>query len=106
MAETTPARKTAAKKAVASTKVEAAKAEAKNDAVTFEFKGLTYTVPTNPRDFPLEIFETDDELEATRLILGDDQWSAFRDTSPTVGDFYDLTEAMSKARGRDSDAGN
>ncbi|MEU9404776.1 hypothetical protein AB0E08_03585 [Streptomyces sp. NPDC048281] len=104
MSETTPARKTAAKKTAS--KVSAAKAEAKNAPIVFEFKGLSFKVPTDPRQFPLEILETDDELEATRLILGDDQWAAFRATGPTVGDFYDLTEAMSEARGRDTDSGN
>lgn len=97
---TTAPRKTAAKKATA------AKAEAENGPVSFEFNGLTFEIPTDPRKLPLELLETDDELEATRLVLGDEQWTAFRSTSPTVGDFYDLVDAMSEARGRDADSGN
>ncbi|MFF5433419.1 hypothetical protein ACFY5K_25690 [Streptomyces griseofuscus] len=99
---TATARKTATKKSA----VEAVAAEAKNVPVTFEFKGLTFEVPTDPRQLPLEVLETDDELEATRLILGKNQWKAFREMKPTVGDFWDLVEAMSTARGREGDSGN
>lgn len=100
-------RKTAAKKAVPNPKAKAAEVEAVEDTapITFEFDGITYTLP-HPLDFPLELLETDDELEATRLILGDEQWEAFRATNPTIRKFYDLTEAMSEARGRDGDEGN
>ena len=87
-------------------KAVAAKAEAEKLPISFEFKGLTYEVPTDPRAFPLAVLETDDELVATALVLGEDQWAAFKATNPSVGDFYDLVEAMSEARGRDADAGN
>ncbi|MGW4446449.1 hypothetical protein [Streptomyces sp. NPDC004682] len=100
-------RKVAAKKTVPNAKAKAAEAEAIEDSapVTFEFKGVSYELP-HPLDVPLDILETDDELEATRLVLGDDQWEKFRETRPTIRDFYELTEAMSRARGRDGDEGN
>jgi len=98
--ENTNARKTAVKK------VQAAKAEAENAPVSFEVKGLTFSIPTDPRELPLELLETDDEVVATRLVLGDEQWAAFKATKPTIGDFSDLVDAMSEARGRDADAGN
>jgi hypothetical protein len=101
----TPARKSTSRKPAAP-KAAAAAAEAKHEPIVFEFKGLTYEVPTDPREFPLAVLQTDDELVATSLVLGEDQWAAFVATNPSVGDFYDLVEAMSEARGRDADAGN
>lgn len=93
-------RKTAAKK------VTAAKAEAEGKPVSFEFKGMRFEIPTDPRHLPLELLMTDDEVEATRIILGEDQWNTFVASKPTVGDFYDLVDAMSEARGRNAEAGN
>ncbi|MEV3860712.1 hypothetical protein AB0J38_41185 [Streptomyces sp. NPDC050095] len=105
MTSATPARKTAAKKTAA--KVQAAKSEAvpSDKPTTFTHRGVPFTLP-HPLDFPLEVLETDDEVEVTRLILGDEQWAAYRATKPTIRDFYELTEAMSEARGRDADSGN
>ncbi|MFI5802974.1 hypothetical protein [Streptomyces sp. NPDC051561] len=96
---TEPAKKTAAKKTTAQ------KAEALAESTSFEFNGITYTFG-DFKTWPLEVLETEDEIEATRLILGEDQWSAFRSAGPTIGDFFGLAEAMSAAKGEDADSGN
>ena len=99
----TAPKKTAAKKSTK--KVEAAKAEATREPTFFTHRGIEFRVP-HPLDFPLELMETDDEIEAARLILGDEQWAAYRETKPSIGDFYELSQAMSDANGRDDDSGN
>lgn len=102
----TAAKKTAPKKA-APKKVAAAKAEVNEDRkpTYFTHEGTEFRVP-HPLDFPLELLETDNEIEAIRLILGEDQWATYKATNPTVGDFYELSKAMSEAQGRDDDSGN
>ncbi|WP_018564993.1 hypothetical protein [Streptomyces sp. PsTaAH-124] len=97
---------TSARTRKASTKVEAKQAEAENAPVSFEFKEITFSLPTDPHQLPLELLMTDDEVVATRLVLGDDQWAKFMNTKPSIADFSDLVDAMSEARGRDADAGN
>ncbi|MGN7135805.1 hypothetical protein [Streptomyces pseudogriseolus] len=86
-------------------KVEAAAAEAKHEAVTFEHRGLTFSIP-HPTQFPLEVLMTDDELVATQLILGDEQWAAYLSTRPTIADFGELAKAMAEAQGGDDETGN
>lgn len=96
----TAPKKTATKKATA------AKAEALEEGPTsFEHAGLTFEVP-HPLDFPLEVLETDDEFEACRLIVGDEQWAAYKATRPTIRDFGAFAEKLSAAQGRDTDSGN
>lgn len=95
----TPARKTAAKK------VEAAKAEATETPVTFEHAGITFTLP-HPLDMPLDLLETEDEIYAARLMVGDEKWAEYKATRPTIRDFGDFTEKLTTAQGRDTDSGN
>ncbi|WJV49916.1 hypothetical protein [Streptomyces flavofungini] len=94
--------KKAAKKAVAA---EAAKAEAIEGPVSFEHRGITFVLP-HPLDMPIELLETDDEIEAVRLMLGDEQWQAYKATKPKVRDFGALVDAISEAQGGDNESGN
>ncbi|MFF8367851.1 hypothetical protein ACF05W_03305 [Streptomyces lydicus] len=87
------------------TKVTAAKAEARKTGVVFKHRGITFTL-SHPKNFPLEVLMTDDELVATQLILGDDQWAAYLATRPDIEDFGELARKMSEAQGRDDDSGN
>ncbi|WP_406305776.1 hypothetical protein OHA61_30705 [Streptomyces sp. NBC_00885] len=100
----TTTKKTAAKKSP-SKKVAAAKAEATKAFATFEHRGLTFKLP-HPKNFPLEVLMTDDELVATQLILGEDQWAAYLATHPDIEDFGEFARKMSEAQGRDEDSGN
>lgn len=86
-------------------KVAAAAAEAKKAVATFEHRGLTFELP-HPRNFPLQVLMTDDELVATQLILGEDQWAAYLSTRPDIEDFGELARKMSEAQGRDEESGN
>ncbi|ARX87889.1 hypothetical protein SMD44_07371 [Streptomyces alboflavus] len=84
---------------------DAAKAEALEQPVIFEHRGLTFELP-HPLDMPLELLETDDEVEAVRLMLGDEQWQAYKATKPRVRDFGALVDAISEAQGGDDESGN
>lgn len=98
-------KKSGAKKSTAK-KVAAVAAEATDAFATFEHRGLTFILP-HPKKFPLEVLMTDDEIVATQLILGEDQWAAYLGTRPTIEDFGDLARKMGEAQGReDDDAGN
>ncbi|MFE6226896.1 hypothetical protein [Streptomyces sp. NPDC057854] len=86
-------------------KVAAAAAEATDGYATFEHRGLTFKLK-HPKKFPLQVLMTDDELVATQLILGEDQWAAYLGTAPDIEDFAELARKMSEAQGRDDDSGN
>ncbi|MFD7605152.1 hypothetical protein ACFWAN_32515 [Streptomyces mirabilis] len=86
-------------------KVAAAQAEATKTFATFEHRGLSFKIP-HPRNFPLQVLMTDDELVATQLILGEDQWAAYLSTEPDIEDFGEFATKMSEAQGRDDDSGN
>lgn len=75
----------------------AAEAEALEQPTTFEHAGVTFTVP-HPLDLPLELLEAEDELEAVRLVVGDESWAAYRATKPTIRDFQALTEKVNTAQ--------
>jgi hypothetical protein len=79
----------------------AAKNEATSSAVPFTFDGVEYTIaPSMSWDLDaLEAFENDRIAACVRLILGTDQWAAFRAKPRTVGDLNALFEAMQKAAG-------
>lgn len=86
-------------------KLAAVAAEARKTLASFEHRGLTFKIP-HPRNFPLEVLMTDDELVATQLILGEDQWAAYLSTRPDIEDFGELARKMSEAQGRDDESGN
>ncbi|MGW0583369.1 hypothetical protein ACWD25_47375 [Streptomyces sp. NPDC002920] len=100
----TAAKKPGAKKNTAK-KLAAAEAEAKKAFATFEHRGLTFKIP-HPRNFPLQVLMTDDELVATQLILGEDQWAAYLATAPDIEDFGEFAKKMSEAQGQDDESGN
>ncbi|WP_405528933.1 hypothetical protein OG426_43295 [Streptomyces canus] len=83
----------------------AADAEAKKTFAAFEHRGLTFKIP-HPRNFPLQVLMIDDELVATQLILGQDQWAAYLSAEPDIEDFGEFATKMSEAQGRDDDSGN
>jgi hypothetical protein len=101
----TPAKKTAAPRKVNPKKVKAAAVEALDGRPSFEHRGLTFVLP-EPKDFPLQVLLTNDEIEATRLILGDDQWNAYLESGPTIADFAELAQKMSEAQGMEDETGN
>ncbi|MFI2909459.1 hypothetical protein ACG2OD_14580 [Streptomyces sp. PDY-4] len=86
-------------------KVAAVAVEATKGQATFKHRGLTFSLP-HPKDFPLQVLMVDDELVATQLILGEDQWAAYLATAPTIEDFGTLARKMSEAQGGDEESGN
>ncbi|MEV6419061.1 hypothetical protein [Streptomyces sp. NPDC051662] len=99
------AQKNRASKKNGAKKVAAAKSEATNSHVTFQHRGLTFKL-RHPKNFPLEVLMTDDEIVATQLILGEDQWAAYLATRPDIEDFGEFAKKMSEAQGLDLDSGN
>ncbi|MGW2539316.1 hypothetical protein ACWC5I_00190 [Kitasatospora sp. NPDC001574] len=87
------AKKTAAPK----TAVAAAKAEATDEPTTFLHAGVTFVVPA-PLDMPLELLEVTSEVEAVRLIVGEESWAAYRKTRPTIRDFQALSDKVNEAQ--------
>ncbi|MFC4501748.1 MULTISPECIES: hypothetical protein [Streptomyces] len=102
-AENTPARKTTSRKPSAP---KAAKAEALNEEISFEHAGIEFTFPADPKKLPLTLLMTDDEIEATRIVLGERQFTEYLATNPTIEDFGILVDKMSEARGREAGSGN
>lgn len=96
----TAPRKTPAPK-VNATKNEAVHAESTETAYNeFEYQGVTYKAPADPLDFPyFEVEEAETEGEVFQAILGVEQWATFRDTRPTVRQFKQFEELVSKAVG-------
>lgn len=99
------AKKTAPKKAVEAKKVEAVEPANEAAALTFEHRGIVFEVP-HPLDLPLDVFETDDEFEVARLIVGAEQWTAYKATGATLRDFAEFAEKMSDAAGLGGSSGN
>lgn len=79
-------------------KTAAVEAEANEAPVTFEHNGIEYTIPA-PLDFPLEVIEAETEIDVIRAVLGDEQWTKYRATKPTIRDFQALTEKVNGASG-------
>ncbi|MFE0773914.1 hypothetical protein [Streptomyces sp. NPDC058861] len=79
----------------------AKKAEAAAEAGTaFEHRGLTFEVP-HPLDLPVGLLECEDEVEAVRLIVGPEQWAAYKASGATIRDFQELSAKLSQAQGFD-----
>ncbi|MFJ4093442.1 hypothetical protein ACIPYS_17830 [Kitasatospora sp. NPDC089913] len=87
----------AAKKTAAPKSVAAAKAEATESPTTFEHAGMTFSVPA-PLDMPLDLLEATDELEAVRLIVGEESWAEYRATRPSIRDFQALADKVNTAQ--------
>ncbi|MFF4529231.1 hypothetical protein ACFY1P_08150 [Streptomyces sp. NPDC001407] len=92
-------KKTAApKKAVAA---QAMENEATDTSGEFEFKGVTFTVPSQ-MDMPfavLKAIRTGDEIDIVAAMLGPKQWAAFEDSEPTIGEFQEFTEKVAEVAG-------
>jgi hypothetical protein len=83
-----------------------AAAEASKTA-SFEYKGHTFTVPTDRLDVPMEVVFAETEYEIVEILVGPDQWTEFRATRPTIRDFQTFAELVFKTAGfEDDDAGN
>lgn len=79
---------------------EARQAEADGFA-TIEQCGVTLQIPFGEK-VPLEAyiaFKNGDELGGTELLLGPDQWAAFLEKKPTVGDFAEVGEKLTDLLG-------
>lgn len=98
------ARKTAAPK----TAPKPAEAETYEPSFSeFEYKGVTFKVPSDPKDIPMEVVYAETEYEIVEEIVGPDQWLEFRKTRPTIRDFGVFSEKVFEAAGyKDSDSGN
>ena len=72
----------------------------------FEFKGVTYTVPADPLDMPLEVAYADSEVDVIEAIVGPDQWLEFRKSRPTMREFGAFADLVLKASGQGEDEGN
>lgn len=91
---------TTAKKAAAKP---ARQAEVERDEPTvFEHKGITFTIPA-PLDLPLELMECEDEYEAVKVIVGNEQWDSYMATKPTLRDFRDFAAKVNGATGEDEE---
>lgn len=76
----------------------AAEAEATGDVIEVEHNGKVYTVPS-PLDYPVDVVFADNDFEAVRIILGEEQWQAYRSNKPTIRDFQVFNEKINKATG-------
>ncbi|MFF9481393.1 hypothetical protein [Streptomyces sp. NPDC014733] len=90
--------------ASAKTKTTAKQAETDKAPITFEHRGVEFTVP-HPLDMPVGLLECEDEIDAVKLILGLEQWEAYKASGATIRDFQELSQKLSEAQGFD-DAGN
>jgi hypothetical protein len=76
----------------------AVEAEARGDVVEVEHNGKVYTVPS-PMDYPVDVVFADNDFEAVRIVLGEEQWQEYRKTKPTIRDFQLFNEKINKAAG-------
>lgn len=103
-----PAKKTAAAKPAepvedvelpdADAELNAALAEATEEGVEVEHNGKTYVVPS-PLDYPVDVVFAENDFEAVRIVLGEEQWQEYRRTRPTIRDFQLFNEKINKASG-------
>lgn len=66
------------------------------------WRGKRFGLPA-PQDYPLDAIEAEEQghtLTALRLILGDDQYSTFRELAKTTGDADDFSKAIMRELGR------
>lgn len=88
----TPAQKAAAR---------ARQAEAADGYATVEVLGMTLRIPIGDT-VPLAAyiaFEKGDELGGTELLLGDEQWKAFLEKGPSIGDFNEVGRQLQELTG-------
>ncbi|MFI2031397.1 hypothetical protein [Streptomyces buecherae] len=81
---------------------------AEKKTTTFEHRGIVFTIPVG-KALPIDVFETDDEIEATKLILGAKQWKEWKDSfeeRASFGDWAELLTAITEAQGMAIQSGN
>ena len=79
---------------------DARKAEA-DGFIDIEQCGVALRIPLG-ENVPLAAymaFKADDEMRGTELLLGAEQWQAFMDANPTVGDFAEIGKKLSEVLG-------
>ncbi|QUI30683.1 hypothetical protein H9W91_07290 [Streptomyces alfalfae] len=85
-----------AAKKTAAPKTTAAKAEATEKPVKFTHLGIEFEVPP-AKKLPLDLLFAEDELDAVKIVVGEDKWAEFRAARPTIGDFQDLSIKVNEA---------
>jgi hypothetical protein len=50
-------------------------------------------------DYPVDVVFAENDFEAARIILGEEQWQKYRATRPTIRDFQAFNEKLNKASG-------
>ena len=87
-------------------KKSAAQTEAEGiETIDVEWRGLSFTVPADADDYPLEAvmaFERGENFAALEMILGPKSWAEFVRTKPLKRDAVDLFAALNDALGLDS----
>lgn len=76
----------------------AAEAEAAGEPIAVEHAGRTYLVPS-PMDYPVDVVFAENDFEAVRIVLGEEQWQEYRKTKPTIRDFQDFNAKINLASG-------
>jgi hypothetical protein len=76
----------------------AAEAEATGDVIEIEHNGRTYKLPS-PMDYPVDVVFAENDFEAVRIVVGEEQWQEYRKSKPTIRDFQLFNEKISKATG-------
>ncbi|MFG3176585.1 hypothetical protein ACGFZC_16175 [[Kitasatospora] papulosa] len=82
----------------ADTELGAAEAEATGNPVSVEHGGKTYFLPS-PLDYPVDVVFAENDFEAVRLVLGEDQWQEYRKSKPTIRDFQEFNAKVNAASG-------
>lgn len=80
--------------------VDGRKAEA-DGFIVIEQCGIELTIPLGEK-VPLAAymaFKDGDEMRGTELLVGAEQWSAFMEKNPTVGDFAEIGKKLTDVLG-------
>ena len=84
-------------------KKSAAQIEAEGiETTTTEWRDLSFTVPTDPDDWPAEVlllFEKGQNANGLQEILGPKQWAKFMATKPRKRDVLNLFEVLGESLG-------
>ncbi|WP_378735407.1 hypothetical protein [Nocardia brasiliensis] len=87
----------------------AAQREAEGDeTITVEFRGLEFTVPADPDDWPIRVHQAlgrNMHIDAIELLLGPVQWTKLTAKYPKKRDFVEFAEILGEVLGFGS-AGN
>ena len=86
----------------ASQRAEATRKPVTTDGRAVMWRGKRFTLPT-PAQMPLEALEAEEEgkhLTALKLILGAEQYAAFRGLAATAADAEDFSAQVMKELGR------